>query len=330
MPEPNPYRSPESVDRGISPVVAGTFCCVVSAVAYTVANFCMRRLAEDCDPTWVTFNKELVTVVVVGLWLLVRAFRRLPTWPGWRTLGTLMLVGLVVQVGANLGVQWALGIIGLSIAIPALFTVMLTAGALLGWVLLGERVSLRSAGAIGLLVVAIPLLKMSAGLTSVSITHGGTPPGPMTVALAVAAVCFAGFVYALLTITIRHATQTTHVTAVVFVITGMAMVSLGPLSVYRLGIGKLASTPGEQFGWMIAAGTFNLIAFLAISKGLQLTTVVHANVLNASQVAMAVVAGWVFFKESMNLWLVLGVALTIAGIILIDRPVDEEAIDQHA
>jgi len=110
----------------------------------------------------------------------------------------------------------------------------------------------------------------------------------------------------------------------------MAVVSLGPLSVYRLGIAQLASTPTEQFGWMLAAGGFNLVAFLAISKGLQLTTVVHANVLNASQVAMAVVAGWIFFKESMNLWLILGVALTILGIILIDRPADEEAADQHA
>ncbi len=303
---------------------------MVSAVGYTITNFCMRRLADDCDPTWATFNKELITVVVVGPWLLVRAIRRLPTWPAIRIIAALMLVGLVCQAGANQGVQWALGVIGLSITIPAIFVVMLTTSALLGRVFLRERVSLRSAGAIGLLIVSIPLLTMSAGVASESVTHSRTPPETVTTVLAVAAACFAGFVYAVLTTAIRHATRTAHVSAVVFVITGMAMVSLGPLSVYRLGLEKLVNTPPEQFGWMVAAGSFNLIAFLAISKGLEMTTVVHANVLNASQVAMAVVGGWIFFRESMNLWLVLGVVLTILGIILIHRPADDEAVDQHA
>ena len=82
--------------------------------------------------------------------------------------------------------------------------------------------------------------------------------------------------------------------------------------------------PGPHVtNWMLAAGTFNLVAFLAITKGLQLTTVVHANVLNASQVAMGALAGMILFKESLNSWMVLGICVTIAGVLLIGRAPDE-------
>ena len=103
----------------------------------------------------------------------------------------------------------------------------------------------------------------------------------------------------------------------------MGVLSLGSLSVGRLGLATLLRPDPGQLAWMLAAGTFNLIAFLAITKGLQLTTVVHANVLNASQVTMLALAGVVIFKEAFNFWVLLGVCLTIVGMLLIPRPPDQ-------
>ena len=77
---------------------------------------------------------------------------------------------------------------------------------------------------------------------------------------------------------------------------------------------------------MAAAGVFNLIGFLALIHGLQRTTVVHANVVNASQVAMAALAGMALFHEPPNPWVLLGVGLTIVGIVWIDRPA--EAVEE--
>ncbi len=71
---------------------------------------------------------------------------------------------------------------------------------------------------------------------------------------------------------------------------------------------------------MLAAGTLNLIAFIAIAKGLELTTAVHANMLNASQVAMCSVAGVLLFPEKPSWALLFGVSLTIAGTLLIAPP----------
>ena len=105
------------------------------------------------------------------------------------------------------------------------------------------------------------------------------------------------------------------------------MLTLGPLSFASAGAATLMATPWQQYALMFAAGICNLIAFFALARGLQLTTVLHANMINAGQVAIATVAGVLFFGENCNLRLVLGVSLMIVGIFAFGNPVDQEAID---
>ena len=159
-------------------------------------------------------------------------------------------------------------------------------------------------------------------------------PGPnhqitILAAEAVAVACVAGAAYALLSIAIRHTMNAaTQQSTLMFIITGIGTITLGPISIHRLGFDGLLATSGEQLAWLLAAGIFNLLGFIGFTKGLHLTTVLHANVLSASQVAMAAVAGILIFQESPNSWLLAGVALTVSGIFLIDRPVAEEAVDR--
>ena len=75
------------------------------------------------------------------------------------------------------------------------------------------------------------------------------------------------------------------------------------------------ATPWEQYAFMFAAGICNLIAFFALVRGLHLTTVLHVNMINAGQVAIAALAGVLFFREASNSWLVLGLGLMIVGIL---------------
>lgn len=324
-------RSPDPLPAKfflLDPAVLGTACCVASALCYTAANICLRKLAQlEVDETWVICIKEVVTVAVVGPWLLAQAARGRSVIPARRALVALVFVGLAVQVAGNLPVQWALGVLGIAVTVPVIFGVMLTASALLGLTLLREKVSLRSAVAIGLLVLAIVLL--SAGATSSDPSTAGSEDasgsGPLKVILAVAGACLGGAMFALLSTTIRFvATARVPVTSIVFVITGMGVLSMSTLSLWRLGPEQLLATTPEQLAWMIAAGTCNLIAFLAITKGLQLTTVVHANVLNATQVAMGALAGIMLFDESLSLWATLGICLMIVGIVFYGRPEADE------
>jgi drug/metabolite transporter, DME family len=308
--------------------LSGTACCLISSLAYTTGAICMRQLTNlGCDPSWAIFCRESVTSAVVAPWLVYQAVWGRPSLPSGRTLVRLLLVGLVVEGAANVAAQWSLGIVGLAVCVPAQFVLMIMAGAVLGRVGLGERVTIRSAAAIGLLLVALVLLGFGAKGIRGSITGAAAAPGPWVLALAVGAAGAAGTVYALLSTVIRHSvTRTTTPSGVAFVVPLMAVVSLGPLCVHRFGVASLLATPGEQFAWMVAAGVFNLIGFLAVIHALQRTTVVHANVVNASQVAMAALAGMVLFREPPNPWVLLGVGLTVVGIVWIDRPA--EAVDE--
>jgi len=313
------------VPLGLDPVVVGTAYCILSAIAYTATNICLRALAGHASQVQVICVKEFVTVAVVGPWLVYQGRRGLRVWPKPSSLVPLVLVGLATQLVANLGLLWAMGIVGLAVSIPAALGISLAGSAVLGRVVLGERVSARSWMAVTLLIASIVLLKIGAD-------QGGrlAAAEPAQVALAVGAACLAGVTFAALSVTIRYSvTSQVSPYAVVFIVTGMGVISLAPLSLWQLGVEGWGQTPPGDLTIMLLAGALNLIAFLAISKGLQLTTIVHANVLNASQVAMAAVAGLLLFAEQPSVQLVLGICLTIVGMMLIDRPAGEPAAESE-
>ena len=164
--------------------------------------------------------------------------------------------------------------------------------------MLGERVSGRNLAAVGLLIFAVTLLGIGAeqAARQMNPTLTETPPAsPLLIAAAIAAAVAAGIVFALLGIAIRHCvTGTTSHSAVMVIITGMGVLTLGPLSFASASAAELMATPWKEYALMFAGGICNLIAFIALVRGLQLTTVLHVNMINAGQVAMAAVAGILF------------------------------------
>ncbi len=300
----------------------GTACCLLSALCYTAANICLRQLAElEVLSAWVICIKETVAVAVVGPWLLwqVCLGRRFSFPP--RALLVLALAGLGVQLAGNLGIQWAYGVIGLAISLPLALGMSLTGSAVIGIVLFYEWLPIRSIVAVGMVIGSIVLL--SVGATGHADSPGTTSAasGTFVVLLAIGAACVGGIMFASLSAAIRYAAKSNVPVAVtVVVVTGMGVISLGTLSLVRLGPTKMLATEPYTLAWMVASGVFNLIAFALITKGLQLTTLVHANVLSASQVALGATAGILLFHESYNLWLLGGIALTITGIAFFQHP----------
>jgi drug/metabolite transporter (DMT)-like permease len=263
--------------------------------------------------------------------LAVAALRGRPVLPPLRTLGFLALVGLAVELVANVGMQWALGIVGLAVQIPIDFGVMLIVSALLGSKLLREPNSGRTVAALSLLLLSVVLLGCSAGAASRKVASpAGAAPNAAILSAAVAVVCLAGAVYAVAGIAIRACvTRGVSLGVVVFMISVMAPLCLGPISVFRLGLRPLLETPLEQYGWMIGGGLFSVAGFLAVCKGFHVATVLRVNMLNASQVAMAAVAGVVLFQELLSPWLIVGVALTLAGIFLMDGPPEQSGTSEN-
>ena len=327
----------------------GTACCIGSSICYTAANICLRQLAGwDVHPAWVIAVKEMVTVAVVGPFLLWLAIKGKWSFRDPVVLAVLVATGVGVQLAGNMSVQWAFGVVGLTVSTPTAMGVMLVASGMMGVIWLGERVTHRSALAISLLVVAVALLAIgtwiakqekaraaegatvAANTETVEATMAEAErPSLGKALLGVGAAALAGTMFAALAAAVRFAgARKAPVSVIVFVITGMGVVACGLLSLNRIGVEGMVSTPPDRLGWMIASGVFNLLGFLLITKGLQLTTLVHANVINASQVALAAVAGMLFFREPSNGWLVAGILLTVVGIFQIGSDsAGEEAME---
>ena len=69
---------------------------------------------------------------------------------------------------------------------------------------------------------------------------------------------------------------------------------------------------------MLAAGVLNLIAFLLVTKSLQMISVVRFNVLNNGlTTALTAIVGIVLLSEPWNGTLLLGILLSMAGIVAI-------------
>jgi drug/metabolite transporter (DMT)-like permease len=313
----------------LSPAAAGAAFCLVAILGYGTANVCMRKLSESCLSSWAIFNKELVTVVVVGPWLAWRIWRRKASLPAGRPLLTLIAVGLATELIGNVGTQWGYGVVGLAVMVPANTGFVLVATAVLGAVLLGERVSARNAAVLALLIVA--LIVLGYGISQASVQRQGCAlsPGTWQIAAAIAVAGLCGTVYALLAIALRYSSAAgTGLSATVVIITASGVLTLGPLSLWQAGTDVLAGTSLWQYALMYAAGVCNLVAFLALVRGLQLTTVLHINMLNnAGQVTLATVGGVVVFREACNGWLMLGVGLMIAAIFAFGAPLDEKAVE---
>jgi DME family drug/metabolite transporter len=295
---------------------------LISALGYTAANICLRRLAVDCDAAWVTCVKAAVAAFLIGPWLLYRTVGGRTRLLSPKALGFLILLGLIGQFGGNLNLQFAFATLGLTITIPTVFGLILVASAVLGWAVLGERVSRRSMGAIGLLIGAMVLLAMGAGAANQSVgDESQAMVGPTWVALGIGAACLSGLCYACLSTGIRRVVSNSVPPIwVVFVTTSVGVVTMGAISVYRLGVPRLLETRSDDLGFMVAAGFFNLVAYLALARGLQSTALIRVNVINASQVAMCAVAGMLLFGEPPSWFLVAGVGLTILGMTFIERP----------
>ncbi len=277
------------------------------------------RSVTDCDPVWVMCIKTIPTVVGVAPWLIVRWRRGERVFPPLPVIATLAAAGLIGQLGGNVAFQWSLGIIGIALTVPLCMGMIIIAGAVLGRVLLHESVNTLTVVALAILLAAIWILSVGAQDASNAMAELGTV-SPWFVTAAVTGGCISGLSYAILGVAIRKAVLgVSTVSATTFCIAIVGLLCLTPLAVHRIGVTEMLQTDRGDIAMMVLGGVFNLIAFLALTRALQITSLVHVNALNASQVAMASVAGIVLFQEQASPALTLGVCLTVVGLLIMPR-----------
>jgi drug/metabolite transporter (DMT)-like permease len=300
-----------------------TGCGLLAAVGYTASNACLRSVVH-CDPVWVSTIKAFPVVVLAGPWLLVLYARGERILPAAKVLGALALSSLVGQLVGNVLFQWALGVVGLALAVPITLGTTILAGAVLGRFCLHEPLTLRTLAAVVVLIAAISVLSAGVGDAHRAVV-GAAEPGGATgnwrlLTAGVAAATLSGIAYSFLGVVIRYGVcGRTSVAFTMFAVGITGTVGLGGLAEWRIGVAGMLDTPAYEMGMMLLAGGFNALAFLALTKSLQLADLVYVNALNATQAALAVVAGVVLFREAWSQPLTAGIVLTVAGLLIMKR-----------
>ncbi len=312
----------ESIAQRTNRLFFGTVFGLLSAVGYTCANIFLRSVA-DCDAIWVAAVKAFPLVVLAGSWLVVQRVQRQAALPARRALLLLVLAGLVGQLGGNVLFQFSLGVVGMALSVPLCLGTLILSGALLGRIFLGEPLSARNLMAVAILVLAIAVLSLGAGEAQRAVAatvDAAWPASWWHLAAGVVAASLSGFAYSVLGVVIRYGIQgRVSLPATMFTIGVVGVCSLGGVTLGRLGWDQMWATPPDDAVRMLMAGLFNAAAFWALTKALQVVNVVYVNALNATQVTLAALAGMVFFREALSGQLVLGVGLTIIGVMLMRR-----------
>jgi drug/metabolite transporter, DME family len=186
----------------------------------------------------------------------------------------------------------------------------------LGRVFLGEPVTPKAAAALALLLAAICVLSLGAQAAGNSVIPSPVPFWRL--AAGVAAACLCGFAYSILNVILRYCViRGAPLPATLFTVSFVGLISLGLISWLRIGHAGMLATTGREFALMAGAGICNTIAFVALTKSLQLTSVVYVNALNATQATLAALAGVLIFHEALSPWLALGIGLTIVGLLVL-------------
>lgn len=277
-------------------------------------------MATTCDPATVSFVKAIPIALAASVMVFANAARGRRVWPSVPWLVRLVLGAIFMQLAGNLAFQWSLGQIGLALTVPLCMGTLLIGSAVLGRIWLIEPISGRSLLAILLLISSIVVLSSVANESAASVRQLEIAQVSFgLLAGGIGAACLSGLAYALGNVVIRKAlAEHIPVATALSIMSVTGVVVLGGLSL-RHGTGTLAAMGMENFGAVALAGVFNAVAFYSLVRALQLLSVIQANLICASQVAMSVACGAIFFDEPAGILQFGGIGLTVAGLVTMTR-----------
>ncbi|MEM6689892.1 MAG: DMT family transporter [Planctomycetota bacterium] len=323
LPESSPYESPPSIasedenkpadqPAHSSAILVGAIASIAAAVLYTGANIALRD-AVGIDPFLVSAVKAAPTVILLAPYLIWKLLTKQSLLTRYRMIPWFALVALFGQFVGNAGFQVALDIIGLAPSVPLTLGMILVGGATLGRLLLGERITTSAVISIMIMLAAVSVLSLPDESRRPAESVSSMPGW-------VGALCAmgAGIAYALFGVVMR---RTMHdgvsMTLTMFISGFVGFVSLWLFTALTMGLEGLREIQPDEWNVMCFAGIMNFMAFIALTLALKLVPVNTVNLVNASQVAMALIAGVVFFTEPITGPLIAGVVLTIVGLLVL-------------
>lgn len=293
---------------------------LAAAGTYSIANLALRSLSRPEGgigwDMWVAGMKAFPTFFVAIVLLAIRRYRNQTSFSDWNFIWPIAVAALFNQLGGNLAFQMSLSRIGLAISVPICFASIICSGAIVGRYVLGDQVSIRTGISMGLMVASIVFLSSAAKNRAAVVPTNFDWGSVAGITIAV----ISGLSYGITGVYIRRAVRSQMpVATTLFLFSAAGFLMLCPLSLSFLPLANIVAITPREWTMIATAGVFNALGFYAITHAMRHLTISRANVINASQNALCAVGAVVIFDESLSTYAVLGIGLTIAGLLTLDR-----------
>ena len=312
-----PHADPISTEQYTKGFILGS----ISSVAYSTANIFLRSV-DHCDAVWVTCVKAMPTFAIMVPWLLIRYCNGHRKMPSLKAIVVLSLVAVVTHLFGNVGFQWSLDKIGIGIAVPLCLGMAILSGAIIDGLFMDAKPSGRTMVSMCFLIVSVIVLSLG-GETAFETLKNEIKAGDASRSLlewGIGSVIVAGIVYGSFGAVIKTAGRRgVSQPMLMLIISTAGILFLFALS-YQLDVFNVPENLSVwNIGRMLLAGLCNTIAFVALVAALQLLPVTNVNLFNASQAAFGAIAGVLIFAEPASPWMIAGILLTIAGLVIMKR-----------
>ncbi|MDR2115028.1 MAG: EamA family transporter [Planctomycetaceae bacterium] len=314
----------------------------------------------NLDNDWMLFYKELTGLCLLIPWLMLRFFQGRFRFISKRLIFYVVFGAIFCQlIGAHLQVL-GYAVIGLVIAVPLIQSSTLLGVAVLGRYILGDPLSQRRKIAMAILIVAVILLSVGKELTLESDTEIVKSQNTGFFLLIAVGTVVAGIAYSIYIIILRFVIRKywnddnsawlsfqfsqwvgfdfhnhscdagTHgagkcyapfpVTLMMSIVLGVGIIIFGFCLFLKQGIAGFHNVPMWSWEVIVISGICNMVGFFFQIQGLRMTTAVQASLIAVSQILVLSLIGFTFFKETINLLVLLGLVLTVYGVIMSAKP----------
>ncbi|MCH2202174.1 MAG: DMT family transporter [Fuerstiella sp.] len=323
--------TPAEPDSGSGVLHNGVALGCTAAVGYSLANLALRRLSDTAWSggsgweMWVTAIKTLPMGIAAWILVLRRRVLRQDAFPPLRMLPALAGTALLMQFGGNLSFQMALGYLGLGVTVPLVFACIICTGAILGRTLLGDPITLKIIQAMGVMLVAIVLLSIGTtfGQSDIAVPSQVSSRSSVRILTGIGAGVLSGCSYGAVGVLIRRFLQSElAVESILIVFSTLGGVLLATGAIELSGWQVIQQGTVRDWPILMTAGSANAIGFFAVAHALRVMDVNRLNVINASQNAMCAVGAVVLFDEQLGLPAVIGIVLTIVGLLGLGRRIE--------
>jgi drug/metabolite transporter (DMT)-like permease len=339
---------------------SGTIFAILSTSFYAVSNTTIRFLTDyQLNSDWILFFKELTGFSLLIPWLILRFYQGRFRFISKRLIFYIVFASVFCQlIGAHLQIL-GYAVIGLIISVPLIQSSTLLGVAIFGRYLLGDPLSRRRKIVIAILITAVVLLSVGKELTTE--TPQTMEPQSTGIFLLVAAgTVVAGIAYSFYIIILRyiirkywHDENSTWlsfqfsqwigfdfskrsletgtrqyapfpVTLMMSIVLGVGLIIFSSGLFMRQGIAGFYNVPPIAWYVIPISGISNMVGFFFQIQGLRMTTAVQASLIAVSQMIVLALIGFMFFSEQINLLVIVGLILTIYGVVMSAKPENNE------